>query len=83
MKDLEKGDIVIIHNDELIPSDGVVIAGKANIDYSFVTGESKPEQKAIGQHVYAGGRQKGTELEIVLSQTVNNSELTSVKLIIN
>ncbi|WP_425391084.1 heavy metal translocating P-type ATPase [Ekhidna sp.] len=78
LRELKKGDVVVIHNDELIPADGVVVSGRGNIDYSFVTGESKPERRSEGQQVYAGGRQKGTELSIALSQTVNNSELTSL-----
>ncbi|MEO9872020.1 heavy metal translocating P-type ATPase [Ekhidna sp.] len=76
LKELKKGDLVLTHNDELIPADGVIRGGKGNIDYSFVTGESKPEYREIGQQVYAGGRQKGGELEIELIQTVDNSELT-------
>lgn len=76
LKELKKGDVVVIHNDELIPADGRVVGGKGNIDYSFVTGEAKPEQRTVGQQVYAGGRQKGAELEVELLQTVDNSELT-------
>ena len=76
LKDLKKGDLVVIHNDELIPADGIVRRGKGNIDYSFVTGESRPEHRSMNQQVYAGGRQKGGELEIELTQTVDNSELT-------
>ncbi|MEQ9007176.1 MAG: heavy metal translocating P-type ATPase metal-binding domain-containing protein, partial [Ekhidna sp.] len=45
LKDLKKGDVVVIHNDELIPADGMIRTGKGNIDYSFVTGESRPEFK--------------------------------------
>ncbi|MEQ9468058.1 MAG: heavy metal translocating P-type ATPase metal-binding domain-containing protein [Ekhidna sp.] len=78
LKELKKGDVVIIHNDELIPADGKILEGLANIDYSFVTGEAKPEQKSAGQLVFAGGRQKGGELVIELTKTVNNSELTSL-----
>ncbi|MEQ8904132.1 heavy metal translocating P-type ATPase metal-binding domain-containing protein [Ekhidna sp.] len=78
LKDLKKGDVVVIHNDELIPADGMIRTGKGNIDYSFVTGESRPEFKEPGQKVFAGGRQKGGELVIELRETVNNSELTSV-----
>ncbi len=78
LKELKKGDLVIIHNDELIPADGVLRDGRGNIDYSFVTGETKPERRENGQKIYAGGRQKGGELLIELTETVNNSELTSV-----
>lgn len=76
LKELQKGDMVLIHNDELIPADGKIVEGRGNIDYSFVTGESRPEVKSIGQTVYAGGRQKGGELAIELTETVDASELT-------
>ncbi|MEP1032238.1 heavy metal translocating P-type ATPase metal-binding domain-containing protein [Ekhidna sp.] len=78
LKELKKGDQVIIHNDELIPADGLLKVGRGNVDYSFVTGESKPEGREPGQQVYAGGRQKGGELVVELTETVNNSELTSL-----
>lgn len=76
LKELEKGDVIVIHNDELIPADGKIIQGAGNIDYSFVTGESAPEVKSVGQSVFAGGRQKGAELVVELTKTVDNSELT-------
>ena len=78
LKELKKGDLVLIHNDELIPADGTITRGKGNIDYSFVTGESKPVTKEQGQLVYAGGRQKGGELLIEIKKSVNNSELTQL-----
>ncbi|WP_436516627.1 heavy metal translocating P-type ATPase [Ekhidna sp. To15] len=78
LKELKKGDLVVIHNDELIPADGILKQGKGNIDYSFVTGESKRERRETSQQVYAGGRQKGGELIIELTETVNNSELTRI-----
>lgn len=78
LKDLKKGDLIAVHNDELIPADGKIIQGAGNIDYSFVTGESKADQKAEGQHVFAGGRQKGGELLVQLEKSVNNSELTQL-----
>lgn len=78
LKELAKGDVAIIHNDELIPADGKIIEGSGCIDYSFVTGESAPHNKQTGEVVYAGGRQKGGELVIQLSKSVNNSELTQL-----
>ncbi len=78
VKELKKGDLVIIHNDELIPADGKVKSGKANIDYSFVTGESRTVLKEEGQVVYAGGRQKGSAILIQLDKSVSSSELTQL-----
>ncbi len=78
LKELQKGDWVVIHNDELIPADGRIVQGTGTIDYSFVTGESDPVRKEQGEVVYAGGRQKGGELVVQLDKKVNNSELTSL-----
>jgi len=78
LKELQKGDVVVLHNDELIPADGRIVGGNGTIDYSFVTGESSPVQKVNGDKVYAGGRQKGGELIIELDKRVNNSELTGL-----
>ncbi len=78
LSDLVVGDEVLIHNDEIIPSDGEVVRGRATIDYSFVTGESVPVEKGIGDQVFGGGRQKGGQLGIRLRQAVNSSELTQL-----
>jgi Cu+-exporting ATPase len=39
--DIEKGDRLLIRNEELIPVDGILINGNAQIDYSFVTGDAQ------------------------------------------
>ncbi|MFH0991860.1 MAG: heavy metal translocating P-type ATPase metal-binding domain-containing protein [bacterium] len=72
---LRPGQRVIIRNNEIIPADGVVMQGKATIDYSFVTGESEPTTKTIGDLVYAGGKQAGAAVEIELVKEVAESEL--------
>lgn len=78
IKDLKPGDEIVLHNQELIPADGIITGGKARIDYSFVTGEADPVSKHVGERVFAGGRQSGGELTIQLEKAVNNSELTQL-----
>jgi P-type Cu+ transporter len=78
LKELRKGDRVIIHNDELIPADGKIVNGFGNIDYSFVTGESQPITKHVSDLVFAGGRQKGGELTIEIDRNMDSSELTQL-----
>ncbi len=75
---LQPGDTLLIHHEELIPADGILTRGKALIDYSFVTGESMPVMKEIGEMVYAGGRQKGTNVEILVTRAVAQSYLTQL-----
>ena len=78
LKNLKPGDIVVLRNQELIPADGIVWEGEANIDYSFVTGESFPVSKKTGEEVFAGGRQIGSILKIILTKPVSQSYLTSL-----
>ncbi len=72
------GDVVIIRHKELIPADGVLTEGDALIDYSFVTGESDPVRKKVGDKIFAGGRQMGQTVEIMLTKNVSQSYLTQL-----
>jgi Cu+-exporting ATPase len=78
LKDIRVGDRLLIRNQELIPADATLVEGKANIDYSFVTGESAPVKKSPGDLLYAGGRQMGTSIEVLTKKQVNNSYLTQL-----
>ncbi|MCP3776803.1 potassium-transporting ATPase subunit KdpB [Paenibacillus sp. MZ03-122A] len=46
--ELRKGDVVIVSQGEMIPSDGEVIEGLASVDESAITGESAPVIKESG-----------------------------------
>ncbi len=75
---LEQGDRMIIRNQELIPADATLLSGKANIDYSFVTGESMPVEKKMGAMIFAGGRQIGGAIELEVVNKVEQSYLTQL-----
>jgi P-type Cu+ transporter len=75
---LKLGDRILIRNHEIIPADAILFKGYAKIDYSFVTGESKPIEKVLGEIVYAGGKQTGTSIELVVVKEVSQSYLTQL-----
>ncbi|RYD76868.1 MAG: HAD family hydrolase [Sphingobacteriales bacterium] len=75
---LQKNDVIFIHNEELIPADSVLESESAMIDYSFVTGESEPVNSPIGQLIYAGGRNKGSGIQLRVAQPVSQSYLTQL-----
>lgn len=54
INEIEKGDIVVSKPGEKIAVDGTIINGKTHTDESFITGESKPVSKSIGDNVIAG-----------------------------
>ena len=76
--DIEKGDRLLIRNNELIPVDGILISGFGQIDYSFVTGESMPVSKESGDKLFAGGKQLSGAIEMEVLQTVSQSYLTQL-----
>jgi Cu+-exporting ATPase len=76
--DIQKGDRLVIRNQELIPVDGILISEKTEIDYSFVTGEAIPITKKSGDKVFAGGKQIGKVIEMEVLHTVSQSYLTQL-----
>lgn len=54
LDEIKKGDIVISKAGDKIAVDGEIIEGNAHLDESFITGESKPVAKSIGEKVIAG-----------------------------
>lgn len=78
INNIKVGDVVQIYNNELIPVDGILSKGKASIDYSFVSGESLPVIKEVGEIIYAGGKQLEGLLELVVVKEVSQSYLTNL-----
>ncbi len=76
--DIDKGDRLLIRNLEIIPVDGILINGKAQIDYSFVTGESAPVSRRSGDKVFAGGKQLKDAIEVEVLKPVSQSYLTQL-----
>ncbi len=76
--DIEKGDRLLIRNQELIPVDGILISEDATIDYSFVTGEAIPIEKKSGDKIFAGGKQLGKVIEMEVLFSVSQSYLTQL-----
>ena len=76
--EIQKGDRLLIRNQELIPVDGILISPKTHIDYSFVTGESAPVGKESGDKIYAGGKQLSGAMEMDVLKPVSQSYLTQL-----
>ena len=54
INEIQKGDTIISKPGEKIAVDGTIINGKTHTDESFITGESKPVSKKVGDTVIAG-----------------------------
>lgn len=76
--DLKVGERILVRNNEIIPADAILLKGDALVDFSFVTGESNPIEKILGEVVYAGGRQTGGVIELEVVKAVSQSYLTKL-----
>ena len=73
--DLQQGDHIVVRDQELIPVDGVLLAGTGNIDNSFITGEPLPVRRNVGDTIRAGGRQRGAAIELEVLRPFQQSHL--------
>ena len=51
---LAPGDVVLVRPGGRVPADGEIVAGRAELEESMITGESKPVPRAEGDSVTAG-----------------------------
>lgn len=72
------GNRIVVRQNEIIPADSILFNGAGKIDYSFVTGESKPVNKVSGEMIYAGGRQLSGAIELEVIKEVSQSYLTQL-----
>jgi Cu+-exporting ATPase len=75
---LDVGDRILVKHNEIIPADSILLRGDAQIDYSFVTGESEEVSKTTGDKIFAGGRQMGAPIELNIIRKVSQSYLTQL-----
>lgn len=47
-------DKILVKPGELIPTDGLIIAGNSTLNQASITGESMPVEKGVGEEVYGG-----------------------------
>lgn len=78
VSELKRGTRIIIRNNELIPSDAILLSKNTHIDYSFITGESAPVKKQAGELIYAGGKQLDGAIELEVLTPTSQSYLTQL-----
>lgn len=76
--ELRRGDVIRVRNMEIVPADCILLDHEAYIDYSFVTGESKPVHGKSGDLIYAGGRLLGQPATLTVEKITTQSQLTSL-----
>lgn len=65
---VRQGDAICVHCGNIIPLDGKVVCGEANVNQASLTGESIPVLKSAGAPVYAGTVVEEGECTICVEQ---------------
>ncbi len=78
IKELQKGDKVLVKPGEKIPADGVIYEGSSYIDESMLTGESEPVEREEDDEVIGGSVNGDSSLKIKIEKAGEDSYLSQV-----
>lgn len=76
--EIKANERIRIHSEDLVPADGILLSEEATLDYSFVTGESIPDYIKTRSPIYAGARNKGRTIEMLVLKPLDGSLFTEL-----
>ncbi|BBZ07749.1 MULTISPECIES: heavy metal translocating P-type ATPase [Mycolicibacterium] len=77
--DLQVGDLVVVRPGGSIPADGRIVDGRADMDESMVTGESRPVNRSVGDAVTAGTVATDSGLRLEITATGEDTALAGIQ----
>lgn len=81
--DLSIGDNIRVQTGKVIPIDGTVVSGDANVNESSMTGEPLPAHKQEGNSVFAGTVVEEGSLVIKVRELASNTKISKIIDLIN
>lgn len=78
IEEVQVGDIVLVRAGDKIPVDGTVLIGNASVNQAPITGESMPQEKAVGALVYAGSIVETGALDIKVDKLIADTILSKI-----
>src|SRR2546422_1755344 len=76
--ELREGDVVLVRPGEQVPVDGVVGDGTSSVNEAFLTGESRPVAKELGDEVVAGSVNGEGALRVQVTRTGDRTTLSQM-----
>ena len=77
--DLQVGDLVVVRPGGSVPADGRIVDGRADMDESMVTGESRPVARGVGEAVTAGTVATDSGLRVEVTATGDDTALAGIQ----
>ena len=79
LDELEPGDLVLVRSGGRVPADGTVLEGRAELDESMITGESRLVTKTIGNRVVAGTVATDSALRVRIDAVGEDTALAGIR----
>ena len=76
---LRPGDVVLVRSGARVPADGSIVDGRAEVDESMVTGESRPVAKGPGDKVVAGTVATDSSIRVTIEAVGENTALAGIQ----
>lgn len=76
--DLRRGDRVLVKPGEKLPTDGIIVEGRTNVNEAMITGESKPVEKGEGDGTIGGSINGESAITVEVQKTGNETYLSQV-----
>lgn len=80
--DVKVGDILIVRSGDLVPVDGSVVKGSAEIDESAITGEPLTRNKTIGDRLLSGSVDVNGVVEMRADKVSAESQYTKIVMLV-
>jgi Cu2+-exporting ATPase len=77
--DLRVGDLVVVRPGGAVPADGRIVDGRAEMDESMVTGESRPVTRSVDDRVTAGTVATDSGLRVEVTAVGDDTTLAGIQ----
>ncbi|MCB1015639.1 MAG: heavy metal translocating P-type ATPase, partial [Acidimicrobiales bacterium] len=77
--ELEVGDVVLVRPGGRVPADGEVVDGRAEVDESMITGESRPVGRGVGDTVVAGTVSTDSSIRVEVRALGDDTALAGIQ----
>ena len=76
--EIQVGDIILIRPGEQVPNDGNVVEGSTSVNESFLTGESKPVHKQVGDEIVAGAINTNGSVQVNVTRVGQDTAISQI-----
>lgn len=83
ISEIQKNQVIIVRQGQMVPVDGTVLAGKAEIREAALTGESTYQTRTAGQAILAGAIVESGSLDIKVVRAGKETMLASIDRLVN